>query len=57
MVAKSYQNLQQIGTPYSVNGRMYVKVAAPTGPKQVRWYTENEYRCSANTLEQILLLL
>lgn len=44
MVAKSYQNLQQIGTPYSVNGRMYVKVAAPTGPKQVRWYTENEYR-------------
>lgn len=44
MVAKSYQNLSQVGTPYSVNGRMYVKVATSTGTKQVRWYTENEYR-------------
>lgn len=44
MVAKSYQNLSQIGEPYCVNGRMYVKVATSTGTKQVRWYTENEYR-------------
>ena len=44
MVAKSYQNLSQVGEPYCVNGRMYVKVATSTGTKQVRWYTENEYR-------------
>lgn len=44
MVAKSYQNLSQVGEPYCVNGRMYIKVATSTGTKQVRWYTENEYR-------------
>ena len=45
MVAKSYQNLEQVGEPYSSNGRMYVKVRTNSGAlKQVRFYTEYEYR-------------
>ena len=45
MVAKSYQNLQIAGEPYSVNGRMYVKVIMNNGSlKQVRYYTEKEYQ-------------
>lgn len=44
MVAKSYQNYPLVGEPYSVNGRMYVKVNTGKTVRQVRWYTENEYR-------------
>lgn len=44
MVAKSYQNYPLIGEPYLVNGRMYVKVNTGKTVRQVRWYTENEYR-------------
>lgn len=45
MVAKSYQNLEQIGEPYTSNNKQYVKVRTTTGStKIVRWYTEAEYR-------------
>lgn len=44
MVAKSYQNYPLVGEPYLVNGRMYVKVNTGKTVRQVRWYTENEYR-------------
>lgn len=44
MVAKSYQNYPLVNEPYSVNGRMYVKVNTGKTVRQVRWYTENEYR-------------
>lgn len=44
MVAKSYQNLEQVGEPYESNGRMYVKVRTVAGAlKQVRFYTVSEY--------------
>lgn len=45
MVAKSFQNMTQLGEPYIVNGRTYVKVRnESTGAeRQVRWYSENEY--------------
>lgn len=43
MVAKSYQNLQQIGEPYTRNGRQYIKVATKSGEKEVRFYSEDEY--------------
>jgi hypothetical protein len=45
LVAKSYQNLEQITEPYELNGKMYVKVRTKTGAaKQVRAYSEAEYR-------------
>lgn len=46
MVAKSYQNLTQIGDPYAKsNGRMYVKVLTKSGiEKEVRWYDAVEYK-------------
>lgn len=44
MVAKSYQKFELVGDPYEVSGRMYIKVATPKGDKQVRWYSENEYK-------------
>lgn len=45
MVAKSYQSLEQIGEPYVSNGRQYVKVKMANGSlKQVRWYTNAEYK-------------
>ena len=44
LVAKSYQNLEQITEPYELNGKMYVKVRTKTGvAKQVRAYSEKEY--------------
>lgn len=44
LVAKSYQNLEQIGEPYTINGRMYVKVRTKSGTeKQVRAYSEKEF--------------
>ena len=44
MVAKSYQKFEVITEPYEVRGKMYVKVAAAGSEKQVRWYSEYEYR-------------
>ena len=44
LVAKSYQNLEQIGEPYTINGRMYIKVRTKSGTeKQVRAYSEKEF--------------
>ena len=45
MVAKSYQKLKQIGSPYTKNGKQYVSVLnEETGSRrEVRWYTEEEY--------------
>lgn len=44
LVAKSYQGLEQICEPYTVNGRMYVKVHTKSGTeKQVRAYSEKEF--------------
>lgn len=43
-VAKSYQGLKQLGQPYAVNGKMYVKVeTVKGGVRQVRWYSDAEY--------------
>lgn len=45
LVAKSYENLEQLTEPYELNGKMYVKVRMKNGAaKQVRAYTEAEYR-------------
>ena len=45
LVAKSYENYEQVTEPYMVDGRQYVKVRTPKGIiKQVRAYTEAEYR-------------
>lgn len=45
MVAKSYKNLEQVGEPYSSNGRQYIQVRLANGSlKTVRWYTEREYQ-------------
>ena len=45
LVAKSYQNLEQVCEPYKVNGKEYVKVRLNNGNiKQVRSYSESEYR-------------
>lgn len=44
LVAKSYQDLEQVCEPYTVNGRMYVKVRTKSGiEKQVRAYSEKEF--------------
>lgn len=44
MVAKSYQNLEQIGDVYTADGRQYVNVRMKNGSiKKVRWYTDHEY--------------
>ena len=44
LVAKSYENLEQVCEPYSMNGKMYVKVRMKNGQiKQVRAYSQKEY--------------
>lgn len=45
MVAKSFQSFEQLGEPYEVSGKMYVRVRNnKTGnERQVRWYTDKEY--------------
>lgn len=44
MVAKSYQNMEQLTDPYRYNGRMYVDIKTKAGAtKRVRWYSDNEY--------------
>ena len=45
LVAKSYEGLEQVCEPYTLNGREYVKVRMKNGQiKQVRAYSEAEYR-------------
>lgn len=45
LVAKSYEGLEQVCLPYTMNGREYVKVRMKNGQiKQVRAYSEAEYR-------------
>lgn len=43
-VAKSYANMKIVGDPYIVSGRQYVQVDTGKGLRQVRWYTDAEYR-------------
>ena len=48
-VAKSYQAMEIIEGPYSLNGRQYVKVNNGKNTiKQVRWYSEAEYKIFSN---------
>lgn len=45
LVAKTYENLPQVGDEYTINGKTYVKVRLKSGDlKQVRSYSEKEYR-------------
>ena len=45
LVAKSYQNLEQVSDIYTVDGRQYVKVRLNNGSiKVVRAYTEKQYQ-------------
>ena len=55
LVAKSYQGLEQIGEPYTINSRMYVKVRTKSGTeKQVRAYSEKEFmRLWGDTAPQV----
>ena len=42
-VARSYENLEQVGNPFEENKRMYVYVVMKSGnQKKVRWYTDAE---------------
>lgn len=44
MVAKTYQDLEIVESPYEKDSRMYVKVRTKKGAlKEVRWYTAREY--------------
>lgn len=44
MVAKSFQNLEVVGEPFTSAGKQYVNVRTKTGAlKQVRYYTTHEY--------------
>lgn len=43
-VAKSYQSLKTLSTPYTENGKTYINVLTKSNtPKKVRWYTDQEY--------------
>ena len=43
-VAKSFQNLEQVGASYKINGKDYVDVLTKLGTKKaVRLYTDAEY--------------
>ena len=46
MVAPSFQSMNILCEPYAVSGKMYVKVENPKtkNVRQVRWYSEQEYR-------------
>lgn len=45
MVAKSFQNMKQLGEPFNEKGKMYVNVQNEKSGtvRKVRWYTEAEY--------------
>lgn len=42
-VAKSYAEYPINGNPYTKNGRLYVEILYKGSPKEVRWYSNNEY--------------
>lgn len=42
--AKSYSNLPILEDVFIKNGKTYVTVSTKTGPKDVRWYSDAEYR-------------
>ena len=44
MVAKTFQNLPQVGEPFESGGKMYVNVQSKNGNlRRVRWYEADEY--------------
>lgn len=44
MVAKTFQNLEQVGAPFESGGKMYVNVRSKNGNlRRVRWYEVDEY--------------
>ncbi len=43
MVAKMFQNLEQLSAPFESGGKMYVNVQGKNGVKRVRWYEPYEY--------------
>ena len=44
MVAKTFQNLPQVGEPFESGGKMYVNVQGKNGNvRRVRWYEVDEY--------------
>ena len=44
MVAKSFQDLEQVGAPFESGGKMYVNVRGKNGNvRRVRWYEVDEY--------------
>jgi len=44
MVAKTFQNLPQVGEPFESGGKMYVNVQSKNGNlRRVRWYEVYEY--------------
>lgn len=42
--AKSFQQLDVVSEPYEKNGKMYIKVQGKTKVREVRWYTDAEYK-------------
>lgn len=42
--AKSFQQLKMLSKPYEKNGKMYVKVQGKTKEREVRWYSDTEYK-------------
>lgn len=44
MVAKTFQNLEQVGEPFESGGKMYINVLGKNGNvRRVRWYEPYEY--------------
>ena len=44
MVAKTFQNLEQVGEPFESGGKMYINVRSKNGNvRRVRWYDVPEY--------------
>ena len=43
MVAKSYQQCELIGDPFTENGRQYIYIKRNGKERKVRWYTEAEF--------------
>lgn len=44
MVAKTFQNLEQVGEPFESGGKMYINVRSKNGTvRRVRWYDIAEY--------------
>lgn len=56
MVAKSYQQCELIGEPFTENGRQYIYIKRNGKERKVRWYTEAEFekafKVKLNTSEE-----